>query len=67
MSEKTLDIIPAQTLRAKIIAVQHIEKGEAVGYGSKWIAPRPSRIGHRRLRLRGWLPEIRSERHPGLG
>lgn len=45
VSEKALDIIPAQTLRAKIIAVQHIEKGEAVGYGSKWIAPRPSRIG----------------------
>lgn len=32
------------TLCAKIIAVQQIAPGEAVGYGSRWIAKRPSRI-----------------------
>ena len=45
VSEEALGIIPAQTLRAKIIAVQNLEPGEAVSYGSKWISERPSRIG----------------------
>ena len=39
-----LGIIPAMTLAAKIIAVQEIAPGEAVGYGSRWVAKRPSRI-----------------------
>ncbi|MDL2058386.1 alanine racemase [Mesosutterella sp. AGMB02718] len=45
LTSEDLGIIPAQTLRAKLIAIQHLEPGEAVGYGSKWIARRPSRIG----------------------
>lgn len=45
VSEKEFGIIPAQTLRARIIAVQHLQPGDAVGYGSKWVAKRPSRIG----------------------
>lgn len=45
VSEAELGITPAQTLRARIIAVQNLEPGDAVGYGSKWTAERPSRIG----------------------
>lgn len=45
VSEKELGIVPAQTLRARIIAIQHLQPGDAVGYGSKWVAERPSRIG----------------------
>ncbi len=35
---------PVMTLRSKIIALNHVPKGEQVGYGAGWIAPRDSRI-----------------------
>lgn len=44
VSAKELDIVPVMTLSAKIIAIQEIAPGEAVGYGSRWIAKRASRI-----------------------
>lgn len=44
ISSEELGIIPAMTLAAKIIAIQEIPAGEAVGYGSRWIAKRHSRI-----------------------
>jgi alanine racemase len=36
---------PGMTLSSRVIAVQQIEKGEAVGYGSRFIADKPTRIG----------------------
>lgn len=45
ISSEELGLVPAMTLSAKIIAVQEIAPGEAVGYGSRWIAARPTRIG----------------------
>lgn len=36
---------PAMTLAAEIIAVQNLERGERVGYGFTYEAPRPMRIG----------------------
>ncbi|MDO5531570.1 alanine racemase [Sutterella sp.] len=45
ISSEELGIVPAMTLTAEIIAIQEIAAGEAVGYGSRWIAKRPSRIG----------------------
>jgi alanine racemase len=39
------DLRPAMQLRARVLAVQPLREGEAVGYGSRWIAPRASRIG----------------------
>ena len=44
ITSEELGLVPAMTLCAKIIAVQQIAPGEAVGYGSRWIAKRPSRI-----------------------
>ena len=44
ISSKELDIIPAMTLSAKILAIQEVNKGEAIGYGSRFITKRPSRI-----------------------
>jgi len=44
ISSAELGLIPAMTLAAKIIAIQEIAPGEAVGYGSRWRAQRPSRI-----------------------
>jgi alanine racemase len=35
----------AMTLRSRLIAVQSLAAGEGVGYGSRWVAPRPTRIG----------------------
>lgn len=36
---------PVMTLRSEIIAVRELAAGEAVGYGGRWRASRPSRIG----------------------
>lgn len=44
VTNEELGIKPAMTFAARIIAVQNIAPGEAVGYGSRWIASRPSRI-----------------------
>jgi alanine racemase len=44
VSERDLNVRPAMTFAARIIAIQNIEAGQAVGYGSRWIAERPSRI-----------------------
>lgn len=44
VTSEELGLIPAMTLSAKIIAIQEIPAGEAVGYGSRWVAQRPSRI-----------------------
>jgi alanine racemase len=36
---------PTMTLTAKILAVQHLQPGDAVGYGSSFVADQPLRIG----------------------
>jgi len=36
---------PAMTFRSEIIAIREIVVGEAVGYGGRWTATRPSKIG----------------------
>ncbi|WP_192034883.1 alanine racemase [Halomonas sp. YLGW01] len=38
-------LAPVMTLRSEIIAVREIAAGEPVGYGGRFRAPRPSRIG----------------------
>jgi len=38
-------LLPAMTLSAKIIAVQQLEAGDTVGYGSSFVAPGAMRIG----------------------
>lgn len=44
VSEEELGIEPAQTLSARILAIQNLVPGDAVGYGSRWVATRPCRI-----------------------
>ncbi|NOT16724.1 MAG: alanine racemase [Sulfuriferula sp.] len=41
----TLDLRPVMTLHSRIIAVQTLMTGEALGYGLIWVAERNSRIG----------------------
>ncbi len=39
------DLQPAMSLRARVIGVQQLQAGDAVGYGSAFMADRPMRIG----------------------
>jgi alanine racemase len=39
------DLQPTMTLRAELIATQDLRAGDAVGYGSRFVAERPMRIG----------------------
>jgi len=39
------DVRPAMTLTARILAVQHLRRGDSVGYGSMFTADAPMRIG----------------------
>ena len=40
-----LGLRPAMTLTSQLLAVRSVQPGEAVGYGSRFVARRPSRIG----------------------
>jgi alanine racemase len=44
-SASSLGLAPVMTLRSRIIGVQAIERGDAVGYGATFRAPRAMRIG----------------------
>lgn len=41
----SLDLKPVMRLQSKLIAVQTLSPGDAVGYGSRWVAHQPTRIG----------------------
>ncbi len=41
----SLDLQPAQTLKAQILSVRDIEPGEAIGYGHLFVASEPMRMG----------------------
>ena len=43
-SSADLNIRPAMTLSAKILAIQNVPAGEAIGYGSRFVTHRDSRI-----------------------
>ncbi len=44
-SAEQFGLMPAMTLRSEIIGVQDIAPGETIGYGSRFVADRPMRIG----------------------
>ena len=44
-SASEIGLTPVMTLKSRVIAVKTVAKGERVGYGGSWIAPRPSRLG----------------------
>jgi alanine racemase len=44
-SAKHLGLMPAMALRAKILSVQYIAAGDAIGYGSRFVAKHAMRIG----------------------
>jgi alanine racemase len=36
---------PVMTLRTRLIAIKHLQAGDAVGYGGDWVCPHPTRLG----------------------
>jgi alanine racemase len=44
-SADELGLRPVMTLSSRLIAINHVKKGEAVGYGGSWVAPQDTRIG----------------------
>ena len=44
-SASAFGLLPAMTLSSELIAIQSIEAGESVGYGSRYVAARPMKIG----------------------
>ena len=57
---------PVLGWRSEIVRVKLLEVGESTGYGRRFVAERPTWIGHRAGRLRGRLP-ARPHRHLGPG
>ncbi|OAJ71646.1 alanine racemase [Methylobacillus sp. MM3] len=45
LSFADLDLHPAMTLGSEIIAIQAMQPGDAVGYGRRFIAEKPTRVG----------------------
>lgn len=44
-SAESLGLLPAMHLESRLIAVQSLGAGEAVGYGGRFVADRPMRVG----------------------
>ena len=49
------------SLHARIVAVQELEPGDTVGYGMRWKAERPSRVGVLPLGYGDGFPRVRNE------
>jgi len=44
-SATELGLLPGMALQSRLIAVQTVRKGEGVGYGARFVAPRDMRVG----------------------
>lgn len=44
-TETDLDLRPAMTLEARIIATKNVGEGQAIGYGGTWVCESPTRVG----------------------
>ncbi|MDA0805036.1 MAG: alanine racemase [Proteobacteria bacterium] len=44
-SAQSLDLAPVMTLKSRLIAVNNLNAGDAVGYGGTFVADKPMRIG----------------------
>jgi alanine racemase len=52
---------PVMTVKARVTAIQDLEPGDTVGYGMRWRAERPSRIGVLSLGYGDGFPRVRNE------
>lgn len=44
VSSAELDLVPVMTLRSRILAIQELDMGDAIGYGSRYICQKRERI-----------------------
>lgn len=44
-SAAELNLRPVMTFRSRLIAIQHLKRGESVGYGQQWRASRAMKVG----------------------
>lgn len=52
---------PVLSVKARVVAIQELEAGDTVGYGMRWRAERPSRIGLLSLGYGDGYPRVRNE------
>jgi alanine racemase len=52
---------PVMTVKARLVATQQVEPGDTVGYGMRWRAERPGRIGVLPLGYGDGFPRVRNE------
>jgi alanine racemase len=45
VSADAYGLLPTMTLKSEIIGIQHLEQGDTVGYGSRFVAPGPMTVG----------------------
>lgn len=55
------ELQPVMSVKARIVALQHVEPGDTVGYGMRWKADRPGRIGVLPLGYGDGYPRVRNE------
>jgi alanine racemase len=55
-SAESLDLDPVMTLAARVVALRRVAKGEGVGYGASWRAPRDTSIATLPLGYADGLP-----------
>ena len=60
---RVLGLQPVLSVKARIVTVQSVEPGDTVGYGMRWQAQRPSRIGVLPLGFADGFPRVRNEGH----
>ncbi|WP_045738024.1 alanine racemase [Xanthomonas sp. MUS 060] len=60
------ELRPVMTLQSKIIAVRDLEPGEPVGYGARFVAPRPTRVGVVAIGYADGYPQLASNGTPVL-
>lgn len=56
-------ILPVLSLRARLTAIQELETGDTVGYGMRWRAERPGRIGVLSVGYGDGYPRLRNQGH----
>lgn len=44
-SAADFSLIPAMTLKSKLIAINHFNEGDAIGYGAAWVCPESMPVG----------------------
>lgn len=52
---------PVMSVKARLVATQNVEPGDTVGYGMRWRAERPGRIGVLPLGYGDGYPRVRNE------